>query len=170
MSDESIVQEMEGWFVVNVADARWVESPDFGKRCVFEGQERFPSLGIGISVLEPGKPACRYHREEAQEDFLVLHGECRLLVNGEERMLKAWDFVHCPAGVTHVFIGAGDGPCAILMVGDRPENLRFHYPKHEIAARYGAESPEATGDPAVAYRDITRHADCDAPRWPLDES
>lgn len=162
-----VVEESGGWFVVNVADAQWVGSPDFGQRCRLEHGHSFPHTGIGISVLEPGKAACRYHRENAQEDFLVLSGECLVLINGEERRLKAWDFVHCPPGVTHVFVGAGDGPCAILMIGHRPEQHELFYPQLEAAARFNAEAPEATPDPKVAYSDVQRSGSIDAPRWPL---
>jgi len=162
-----MVEERGGWFVVNVAESRWVTNPDFGKRCILEQRERFPQVGINISVLEPGKPNCRYHREEAQEDFLVLSGECLLLVNGEERRLKAWDFVHCPPGVSHVFIGAGDGPCAVLMIGYRPDKPALYYPKNETARRHGAETPEATPEPRVAYADVARWADGEPPVWPL---
>ncbi len=162
-----MVEERDGWLVVNIADARWVSHPAFGRRCILEGKERFPQTGINISVLEPGKPNCRYHREEAQEDFLVLSGECLLIVNGEERRLKAWDFVHCPAGVSHVFVGAGDGPCAILMIGHRPGEPSLYYPESEAARRHGAEAPEPTADPRVAYRDQPRWADGERPPWPL---
>ena len=163
-----MIEERDGWFVVNVNRARWLSNPAFGKRCSFETQgERFPEIGIGISVLEPGKPNCRYHREGAQEDFLVLSGECLLLVNGEGRRLKTWDFVHCPAGVNHVFVGAGDGPCAILMIGHRPENIELFYPASELARPHGAEAPEPTPDPRVAYSDVTRFEACEAPEWPV---
>ena len=94
---------------------------DFGAYTRFEGEARFPQIGINIGVLEPGQPACMYHGEDDQEDFLVLSGECLLLIEGEERRLEAWDFVHCPAWTEHVFVGAGDGPCAILAVGARVE-------------------------------------------------
>lgn len=84
--------------------------PDFGKRCLFETGDPFPQTGINLAVIEPGQPNCRYHREAAQEDFLVLSGECLLLVNGEEKRLGAWDYVHCSLGVSHVFVGAGTAP------------------------------------------------------------
>jgi uncharacterized cupin superfamily protein len=161
-----MVEERGGWFVVNVQDASWRESPHFGKRVSFEMEGSFPETGIGISVLEPGKPNCRYHREEAQEDFLVLSGECLLLVNGEERRLRAWDFVHCPAGVSHVFVGAGEGPCVVLMIGHRPRETRLFYPESELARSYGAEAPEPTPDPRVAYSDVPRWQETDAPAWP----
>jgi uncharacterized cupin superfamily protein len=161
-----MLEEKSGWYVLNVKDARWVGTPDFGKRCRFEKEQRFPQTGIGISLLEPGKPNCRYHRESAQEDFLVLSGECLLLVNGEERKLKAWDYVHCPAGVSHVFVGAGDGPCALLCIGHRPENLELFYPKNELAQSHGAETPEATPDPRVAYSDVQPLSDIETPKWP----
>ena len=142
----------EGWFVVNVRDAEWWTSPAFGSGAGFETDAfPFPQLGINISVLEPGQPSCLYHSESQQEAFLVLSGECRLLVEGEERLLRAWDFVYCPAGVTHVFVGAGDGPCAILMTGARTKDERILYPKSELAARYGASATEETPDPKQAY-------------------
>ena len=106
--------------MLNARDARWWHHDTFGSSVIFEGDARFPQFGINIQVLEPGQPNCMYHGENAQEDFLVLSGECLLLVNGEERPLKQWDFVHSPAWTEHVFVGAGDGPCAILMVGARP--------------------------------------------------
>lgn len=161
-----MVEERGGWFVVNVRDAKWRANPSFGTRVSFEMEGRFPETGIGIHVLEPGKPNCRYHREGAQEDFLVLSGECLLLVNGEERHLKAWDFVHCPAGVSHVFIGAGDRPCTVLMVGHRPDGHQLFYPESEHARTYGAEAPEPTPDPRVAYSDVERWQETDPGTWP----
>ena len=113
-----MIEERGGWFVKNVKDATWMQTEAFGKACGFDTEDPFPQVGIHIFLLEPDKPNCRYHREEAQEDFLVLAGRCKLLVNGEEHPLKTWDLVHCPAGVSHVFVG--DGPCALLAIGHRP--------------------------------------------------
>jgi uncharacterized cupin superfamily protein len=142
----------DGWFVVNVADAEWWVSKTFGSGVGFETREfSFPQLGINLSVLEPGEPNCLYHSESQQEDFLVLAGECKLLVQGEERLLRAWDFVHCPAGTDHVFVGAGDGPSVILMVGARSEDEQLNYPVSELASRYGASAEEETPDPQQAY-------------------
>ena len=162
-----MIEERGGWFVVNVRNSRWVANPAFGKRCVLEQRGKFPQTGVRLHLLEPGKPNCRYHREEAQEDFLVLSGECLLLVNGEERRLKAWDFVHCPPGVSHVFVGAGDGPCAVLMIGHRPAKDRVYYPQSELARRYGAETPQPTPEPHVAYSDVARWEDTEPPSWPI---
>jgi oxalate decarboxylase/phosphoglucose isomerase-like protein (cupin superfamily) len=58
-----------------------------------------------------------YHSEGVQEGFFVLSGECTLIVEEEERQLRQWDYFHCPAETRHVIVGAGDGPCAILMLG-----------------------------------------------------
>jgi uncharacterized cupin superfamily protein len=162
-----MLEEHGGWFVVNIRDARWATNPAFGRRARFEMQGRFPQTGVCLAVLEPGRPNCRYHRENAQEDFLVLSGECLLLVNGEERRLAAWDYVHCPPGVSHVFVGAGDGPCAILMIGHRPAEEELFYPESELARRYGAESPEPTPDARVAYSDLSPWREIDPPEWPL---
>jgi hypothetical protein len=84
-TDAGLVPKAEGWFVVNAKEARWFEHEKFGSGTIFEGEPAFPELGINIGVLEPGQPACLYHRENAQENFLVLWGECLLVVEGEER-------------------------------------------------------------------------------------
>ena len=147
----------EGWFVVNVRDAEWWGSETFGSGCAFEGRDAwFPQFGINLSVVEPGTSNCLYHSESQQEAFLVLSGECVLLVDGEERRLRPWDFVHCPAGTEHVFVGAGDGPCAILMVGVRSPDEKLHYPVSELAARYGASAEQATDVPKEAYARFER--------------
>jgi uncharacterized cupin superfamily protein len=147
----------DGWFVVNVRDAEWWAGKAFGSGCGFESREsEFPQLGINLSVLEPDQPACLYHSESQQEAFLVLSGECKLLVDGEERLLRAWDFFHCPAGTEHVFVGAGDGPCVILMAGARTKDEQLLYPKSELAARYGASAEEETPDPKQAYTPFER--------------
>ena len=164
-----MVEEREGWFVLNVKDAHWYGNPAFGKVCRFEKPEDpFPQIGFHVFVLEPGKPNCRYHRENAQEDLLVLSGRCRLLINGKERMLEAWDFVHFPPGSTHVCVGEGDSPCAVLIVGHRePGGVELFYPASELARRFGAEAPEPTAEPRVAYSDVGRREPVEAPAWPL---
>jgi len=142
----------EGWFVLNVRDAGWASHDEFGFASRFEGPKaHFEQLGLNIRVLEPGQPNCLYHRESLQEDFLVLAGECKLLVDEEERTLGAWDFFHCPPGVDHVFVGAGDGPCVILMAGARLANEQLHYPVSELAARHGASVEEETSDFEQVY-------------------
>jgi uncharacterized cupin superfamily protein len=147
----------EGWFVVNLRDAQWLTSENgekqpSGAECAFEsGKAEFPQYGIRIHVLEPGESNGLYHRENQQEDFLVLSGECRLLVEGEERILRPWDFVHSPAWTEHIFVGAGDGPCAILMAGARVAPWQVVYPVSELAARHGASAKEETSDPDQAY-------------------
>jgi uncharacterized cupin superfamily protein len=146
-----------GWFVVNVRDAEWWTSETFGSGCGFESEEfPFPELGINFSVLEPGQPNCLYHSESQQEAFLVLSGECRLLVDGEERLIHQWDFVSCPAGTEHVFVGASDGPCVILMVGARSSDEQLLYPVSELAARYGASAEGETPEPRQAYARFAR--------------
>jgi len=142
----------DGWFVVNVRDTAWVTHEAFGSGCVFENREagEFPELGINISTVAPGQPLCLYHEESAQEDFLVLAGACVLLVNGEERPLRTWDFVHSPGGTEHVIVGAGDGPAIVLAVGKRPDE-RLHYPKSELAETYDASAEADTLDPQEAY-------------------
>jgi uncharacterized cupin superfamily protein len=142
----------DGWFVLNAQHARWLTG-DFGAYTRFEGEARFPSIGVNIGVLEPGQPACFYHAEDEQEDFLVLSGECLLLIEGEERQLKAWDFVHCPAWTKHVFVGAGTGLCTVLALGTRLGD-DVVYPVSELALRHGAGVAHETRDPQAAYASI----------------
>jgi quercetin dioxygenase-like cupin family protein len=149
----------EGWFVVNVRDAEWWSSETRGSACWFENEYgeppvEFAQLGIHLTVLDPGQTSV-YHAETNQEAFLVLAGECTLLVEGEERRLRPWDFFHCPPWTEHGFVGAGDAPCAILMVGARlgPE---VRYPVSEVAARYGASVEKETSDPGQVYATAER--------------
>ena len=124
----------EGWFVVNVAAAEWLtteggEKRPSGSECSFESAAaEFAEVGIRIHVLPPGEPNGCYHSETQQEDFLVLSGECLVIVEGEERRLKQWDFFHSPAGTEHVFVGGGESPCAIFMVGSRTGEWNVRYP------------------------------------------
>jgi uncharacterized cupin superfamily protein len=140
------------WFVTSVRAADWLTSeggelPATGSECGFEGDQ----LGVRIHVLPPGEPNGFYHAESAQEAFLVLHGECLLVVEGEERRLRQWDFFHSPPGTEHIFIGAGDEPCVIFMVGARPEEWTVRFPVSELAAQYGASAEREVTSPREAY-------------------
>jgi len=141
----------EGWFVLGLSQAVWHGHETFGRYCDLEGETAFPQVGVNVHVLWPGQPSGMYHGEDAQEDFLVLAGECLLLVEGEERRLRAWDFVHCPPWTEHVFVGAGEGPCAILMIGARPPARGIRYPVSELARSRGAGVDAETTQPAQAY-------------------
>jgi uncharacterized cupin superfamily protein len=156
-SGSGLAPVTEGWFVVNVRDAEWYFADSRGARCAFENEYgdppvEFAQFGINITVLESGQTVL-YHAETNQEAFLVLSGECRLLVEGEERLLRPWDFFHSPSWTEHAFVGAGDGPCVILMAGTRsgPEG---RYPVSELAARYAACVAEETSDPEKAYANV----------------
>ena len=142
----------EGWFAVNVRDAAWMTDDVFGDACVIEGDAvAFPQVGYTLAVLRPGQPNGMYHREDDQEDFLVLSGECLLLVEGEERRLQAWDFVHCPAGTEHIFVGAGEAPCVIFMAGGRAHRGSAVYPRNATALRHGAGVEADTTESREAY-------------------
>src|SRR4051794_40665076 len=142
----------DGWFVVNLADARWLTGR-FGAYTDLEGTTRWPQVGVNVGVLQPGEAACFYHREADQEDFLVLKGEALLVVEGGERPLRAWDFVHAPAWTEHVFVGAGDGPCAILAIGAR-DDRGVVYPVADVALRRDAGVRRETTLPREAYAGI----------------
>ena len=157
---------MTSWFVVNAREASWWSWDGLGVYCPFEEKaEKFPQLGINLNVLEPGESLGMYHREEAQEDFLVLAGECVLLVEGEERPLRRWDFFHCPPSTEHMIVGVGDRPCLVLALGARPSGA-VRYPVSEVALRYGAGVKIATDSPAEAYADRARPERCPPPELP----
>jgi uncharacterized cupin superfamily protein len=153
-SDSGLVPAGEGWFVLNAKNARWRHREGRGERVPFEGETEFPQLGVSLYVLAPGEPMGMYHWEADQEDFLVLSGEALLIVEGEERPLRAWDFVHCPAETKHVVVGAGDAPCVVLAVGAREHQTGpgwGGYTVDEAALRRGAGVEEETTEAAEAY-------------------
>jgi uncharacterized cupin superfamily protein len=154
--------------ILNVADAPALDHPRRATLVDFEPDgQTWPDTGVNIQIMQPGEPNCRYHSEPVQEDFLVLYGECLVILDGEERPLRQWDFVHCPAGTEHVFVGAGDGPCAVLMIGSRREDVA-HYPVNDVAAKYDASVTEATDEVAEAYADWRREPRHAVPNpWPL---
>ena len=159
---------MDEPLIINIAAARARTHSRRATLITFEpDDEPWLDTGVNVQVLQPGRPNCRYHSEPVQEDFLVLHGECIVILDGEERSLEQWDFVHCPAGTEHVFVGAGDGPCAVLMIGSRREDAA-HYPVNHVAAKYDASVARATDDPDEAYADWRQEPRRPAPNpWPL---
>jgi quercetin dioxygenase-like cupin family protein len=152
MSRNGLVTDGEGWFVVNARESRWRETGPLGAFCTFEGKRRFPHFGINVSVLEPGEAMAMYHRENAQEAFLVLSGTCTLVVEGEERLLTAWDFFHCPPGTEHVIVATGEESAVVVAVGARGRGRGATLsPMCEAAARYGASVERETTKSAEAY-------------------
>jgi len=144
----------EGWFVLNAREAAWQESAGRGGYCKFEGEPRFSQLGIQLRALGPGEPMSMYHWEADQEDFLVLSGEALLIIEGEERPLRAWDFVHCPPEAKHTIVGASEG-CLCLAVGARDKSTGRDwggYSVDEAAIRHGAGVEQETSDPEEAYK------------------
>jgi uncharacterized cupin superfamily protein len=159
LTEAGLVPAGAGWFVMNARDARWIEKPGQGHSLPltgvdeYEAETFFPMLGMSIRVMNPGEPSTTYHWETEQEDFLLLSGEAVLIVEGEERTLKQWDFVHCPAETRHAFAGAGDGPCVLLCASSREfqkDGPWGYYCVDETAARHNASSPEETQDTGLA--------------------
>ena len=164
-TEHGLVPQGDGWFVLNAREARWRHAEGRGAIAELEGEPEFPQLGINLFVLGPGEPMAMYHWEADQEDFLVLAGEALLIVEGGERPLRQWDFVHCPAETNHVIVGAGDAPCLVLAVGARDRSTGPDwggYTVDEAALRHGAGVEEETSDENQAYsrfarREPTRH-------------
>jgi uncharacterized cupin superfamily protein len=157
----------DGWFIMNLADMAWAGFEGGGKWASWETPEHHSQmLGWGVHVLWPGDAPGHYHAESDQEGFLVLSGECIAIVEGEERRMGPWDVFHCPPGTAHITVGAGDGPCALVMVGTRSPDKTIDYIPDATAARYGHAVPEHTHDPKVAYKDRPPITPVRSP-WPL---
>ncbi len=157
-TEHGLAPKGDGWFVLNLRDAEWRHAEGRGAVCIvlddFEGWRKPVQLGVNPFVLQPGEPMAMYHWEADQEDFLVVSGEALLIVEGEERAIRAWDVVHCPPNTKHVIVGAGSGPCVVIAIGARehseePDSLGF--PADEAARRHGASVEQDTMDGGVAY-------------------
>src|SRR3954454_10358810 len=156
MSKNGLVVDGEGWFVMNARASRWKDEGPLGSYCTFEGKRRFPHFGINISVLEPGEGLGMYHREDGQEAFLVLAGECTLIVEGQKRRLTEWDFFYCAPGTEHIIVTSGAQRAVVLAVGARGRGVGggVIYKVCKAAARYGASVARETTDSAVAYAKV----------------
>jgi uncharacterized cupin superfamily protein len=166
-TETGLVPADDGWFIANLADIGWERVEGGGTWSSFEAPSaRSQLLGIGVHVLWPGETPGFYHAESNQEGFLVLSGECVAIVEGEERRLGQWDYLHCPPGTAHITIGAGDGPCAIVMVGTRAPDSRIQYLVEPAAAAHGASVETPTDEPREAYVDRPPIEPARSP-WPL---
>jgi uncharacterized cupin superfamily protein len=158
-TEHGLVPRGQGWFVLNAREAQWWDRDGRGFLCEFEGAgfegaADFVQVGVNLTILRPGEPMAMYHRENDQEDFLVLAGEALAVVEGEERSLRPWDFVHCPPGTGHVIVGAGDRPCIVLAVGARDRSTGQDwgaYTVDEAALRHGAGVERETTEDKEAY-------------------
>ena len=158
-TEHGLVLAGDGWYVLNARDARWLHAEGRSAWCDLEGDQDYPQLGINVQFLQPGDPMSMYHWEADQEDFLVLSGEALLVVEGEERPLRQWDFFHCPSGTKHTIIGAGSGPAVVLAVGARAHQDGPDwggYSVDEVALRHGAGVERETNDPKEAYAPLRR--------------
>jgi uncharacterized cupin superfamily protein len=177
-TERGLVPKGDGWFVLNARETQWWERQGRGVLCEFEGAgldgaTDFHQVGINLTRLAPGEPMGMYHREADQEDFLVLAGDALLIVEGEERMLRRWDFVHCPPGTNHTIVGAGTAPCLVLAVGARDRSTGPDwgaYTVDEAALRHDAGVERETTEPGEAYArfpqgKLTRYRD----GWLRDE-
>jgi len=165
-TENGLVPKGDGWYVLNAREATWWHADGRPAVAEFEGEPGFPQIGINLTSLDPGVAMAMYHWEADQEDFLVLAGEAVLIVEGEERPLRQWDFVHCPPETNHVIVGAGDGPCLVLAIGAR-EHIDEHcnggaYVVDEVALRHGAGVDAETSDAAIAY---ARYPDAEPMRY-----
>lgn len=143
--------------MLNLRDAEWRYAEGRGAVCValddFEGYRRDLQYGLNPFVLQAGEAMSLYHSEGDQEALLVIAGEATLVVEGEERQLGPWDFVHLPPGTRHALIGAGEGSCLVLAVGARQHD-ELEFPADETARRHGASVETDTQDGGVAYANV----------------
>ena len=158
-TDTGLRPDGEGWFVLGAREASWRHREGRGDSLPFTGwydydsETYFPQLGVQLAIFNPGEAFGMYHWEADQEDFLVLYGEALLIVEGQERPLRQWDFFHSPPRTNHIIVGAGDGPCAVLAIGAR-EHMTDEdwgaYTVDETAIRHGVGVEQETPDTSVA--------------------
>jgi uncharacterized cupin superfamily protein len=146
------------WFIANIRDQTWHDSPAGDTYSDWQQGGHFEQVGINISVVQPGRPVAMYHRESRQEGFLILAGECILIVEGEERRLKAWDYFHCPAGTDHIVVGAEE-PAVMIGIGARFGPKEIVYPVDPVAAKHGACVSVETTSPQEAYASFPEAVD-----------
>jgi uncharacterized cupin superfamily protein len=167
-TEHGVVAVGDGWFVLNAREGRWRDGEGRGARLDLDGETEFPQVGVNLYVLAPGDVMGMYHWEADQEDFFVVEGEALLIVEGEERPVRKWDFVHCPADTAHIIVGAGGSPCAVLAVGAREHQGGpgwGGYPVDETALRHGAGVERETNEVREAY---ARFPDRVPTRWRAD--
>ena len=76
-----------------------------------------------------------------------------MLIEGEERPLRRWDFVHCPPGAAHMVVG-GEAGCTVLALGARERSRTKEwgrYPVDATAQRHGVGVERETSDADEAY-------------------
>jgi uncharacterized cupin superfamily protein len=157
----------DGWYILNLSDIGWATVAGGGTWCGFGSPNvRSDRIGIGVHILWPGDSPGFYHEESDLEGFLVLSGECIAVVEGEERRMGPWDYLHSPPGTRHITVGAGDGPCAILMYGTRTPGSTILYPVEPAAAKHGHSVETETDSPKEAYKDRPPIEQVRSP-WPL---
>ena len=59
-------------------------------------------------------------------------------------------------GTDHVFVGAGDAPCVLLLIGSRTPGAEVVYPRSELALRHGAGVEQETDSPGRGVRILSR--------------
>ena len=153
-----------GWFILNLGEMAWETAAGFGTWRGFDLDPEAPRMGLHIHVFQPGEANGYYHAEDAQEGFLVLSGECLAIVENEERRMRQWDYFHSPPGTEHITVGAGDGPCAILMFGSPDPSRAVSWIANEIAAKYGVSVERTTSVGSEVYRDPPELLRVRAPR------
>jgi uncharacterized cupin superfamily protein len=158
-TEQGLVPKGPGWYVVNAREVPWSAADGRGAYSDLEGEPGFEQYGVHLVTLAPGEAMAMYHWEADQEDFLVLAGEAVLVIEGEERQLRRWDFVHCPPGARHVIVGAGDSQCLVLATGARDRSTGPDwgaYPVDATAAKHGASVDAETTEPKKAYAKVAR--------------
>jgi uncharacterized cupin superfamily protein len=158
-TEHGLVPKGPGWYVVNARDVPWSAAEGRGAYSDLEGEPEFEQYGVHLVTLAPGEAMAMYHWEADQEDFLVLAGEAVLVIEGEERQLRRWDFVHCPPEAKHVIVGAGDSQCLVLAMGARDRSVGDDwggYTVDETAAKHGASVAVETTEPKKAYAKLPR--------------
>jgi hypothetical protein len=122
-TEHGLVSKGEGWFVLNKRDAVWRHVDGRGASAslapISKASGNSSSSASIRSCSGSGRTDGHVPLEGRSGGLPRGVGEAVLIIEGEERQLRAWDFVHCPPNTKRVIGGAGSGPCFVIAVGAR---------------------------------------------------
>lgn len=111
--------------------------------------------GVNLVMLEPGAMSSLRHWHLNEDEFVwVLDGECTLVQDGGETVMRPGDCAAFPAGDQngHHFINRTDSPARFLVVGTKAARETATYSDVDMMVHM---TPGENGGAAFTYKDGT---------------
>ena len=109
-------------------------------------------FGVNLVSLEPGALSSLRHWHMAEDEFvMVTEGECVMVQDEGETVMRAGDCAGFPAGSTngHHFLNRSDAPARFLVVGSKAPREVATYSDHDLKVEI------AGGKARFTYKDGT---------------